>query len=166
MWCPLLASLGTTGAWMISLWVFLHTMPARISSLERSGLFSAFVQSSQLLCRQALSGRATLLCLPLHLYAISVSTPFLLFRHFPVFSQLLIILWPFLVLVLKCWFLLFLIYFDVFILHAQACRIQGLGAVFLLPVVDSLGRNTVSYLSTKAFVWLVRFSNFVFFSPQ
>lgn len=43
MWGPLLAALGTTGAWMSSLWVFLHTMPAHISSFLSFEMLISFI---------------------------------------------------------------------------------------------------------------------------
>lgn len=46
-----------------AVWIFLHTMPARISSLEHWGLLSLYLlQSSWLLSRQVSCGKATPLC--------------------------------------------------------------------------------------------------------
>lgn len=159
MWCPLLASVGTTRAWMSRFFstpcqILFSPGNALDCSLHLCGVHSCSAG------KRCVGGLA-LLEIVFHLYTVFVSFPVLLFHLSTVFSQFLIILWPFLVLVLKCWFLLFLIYFNVFILHAQVCWIQGLGAI-ILSVVDSLWRNSVSNLSTKAFVCLVCFFEFCF----
>lgn len=105
-------------------------------------------------CRRA--GRATLLCWKqcfsslhhLH-FCCGFTLPFLC-----CILSVFIVLWPFLVLVLEFWCILVLIYCCVFISHAWAYCVQGLGA-HLLCSWFPMQEHCVLYLSTKAFVCLV-----------